>query len=500
MKKKSILSLLLAAALSFSAFIPVFAEPDSDTSGGNNNVFVEDSSLTPPEITYSQSALLLDFQSGRMLYGKNIDDKVYPASTTKIMTGILALEMCPDLNQVVTANYQALAPITLEDSFMGILIGEELTIEQLITGMLVYSANDAANVLAVHIAGSIEAFTDLMNQKAAELGMTGTHFVNACGSHDDNHYTTTRDLATLSQYAMQSDKFREIVKMPIYKIAPTNKYLTERILVNTNLFLSTSRSPYYYYPPCTGIKTGHTSQAGYCLVASAAYNDINLLAIVMNCPNLDTKENAYSYIETKRLFEFGFDHYLHQAIAEPGDIIHDLKVNEAKNDTRLALTVDSSLAALIPANEEGLDNIEKNIEVPEDVQAPIEKGAIIGKITYSYNGTQLASGNLVAANDVERNNLLHVINIILRIITSPFFYIPVILIIIIAIFARHQKKKIERKKRIQQLKRRNQKKGEDEVLDKKPNRNAIRTERQSMESKGSNSRYRGNTSGQRDDF
>lgn len=500
MKKKSILSLLLAAALSFSVFIPVFAEPDSDTSGVNSNVFVEDASLTPPDITYSQSALLLDFQSGRMLYGKNIDDKVYPASTTKIMTGILALEMCPDLNQVVTANYQALAPITLEDSFMGILIGEELTIEQLITGMLVYSANDAANVLAVHIAGSIEAFTDLMNQKAAELGMTGTHFVNACGSHDDNHYTTTRDLATLSQYAMQSDKFREIVKMPIYKIAPTNKYLTERILVNTNLFLSTSRSPYYYYPPCTGIKTGHTSQAGYCLVASAAYNDINLLAIVMNSPNLDTKENAYSYIETKKIFEFGFDHYLHQAIAEPGDIIHDLKVNEAKNDTRLALTVDSSLAALIPVTEESLDNIEKNIEVPDDVQAPIEKGSVIGKITYVYNGTQLASGNLVAANDVERNNLLHVINIILRIITSPFFYIPVILLIIIALFARHQKKKIERKKRIQQLKRRNQKKGDDEVLDKKPNRNAMRTERQSMESKGSTSRYRGNPSGQRDDF
>ncbi len=500
MKKKNVISLLLAAMLSFAAVMPVFAEPEGDASGGNGNIFVEDTSLTPPDITYSQSALLLDFQSGRILYGKNIDDKVYPASITKIMTGILALEMCPDLNQVVTANYQALAPITLEDSFMGILIGEELTIDQLITGMLVYSANDAANVLAVHISGSIEAFTDLMNQKAMELGMTGTHFVNACGSHDDNHYTTARDLAILCQYAMQNDKFREIVKMPIYKIAPTNKYTTERILVNTNLFLSTSRSLYYYYPPCTGIKTGHTSQAGYCLTASAAYNDINLLAIVMNCPNLDTKDNAYSYIEAKKLFEFGFDHYVHQAIAEPGDIIHDLKVNEAKNDTRLALTVDGSLAALVPSNEDSLNNVEKNIEVPDEIKAPIEKGAVIGKVTYSYNGTQLAEGNLVAANDVERNNLLHVMNIIIKVVTSPFFYIPVILIIIIAVFARHQKKKIERKKRIQNLKRRNQKKGDNEVLDKTPNRNAMRTERQSMESKGSTSRYRGNQGSSRDDF
>ena len=103
-----------------------------------------------------------------------------------------------------------------------------------------------------------------MNQKAQELGMTGTHFVNPCGSHDDNHYTTARDLAILSKYAMKNDQFREIVKMPIYKIPATNKYASERILVNTNLFLGTSRSTYYYYPPAIGIKTGHTSQAGYC--------------------------------------------------------------------------------------------------------------------------------------------------------------------------------------------------------------------------------------------
>lgn len=515
MKRKKILSFILAAALSFMSLATVFAAPedgdDSNTgttasgttlTSGTDEIYIEDSTLTPPDVSHSQAALLLDFASGRLVYGKNIDQRVYPASTTKIMTGILALEMCPDLNQVVTANYQALASITLEDSHMGILIGEELTVEQLITGMLVYSANDAANVLAVHIAGSVDAFVNLMNQKAQELGMTGTNFVNACGSHDDNHYTTARDLATLAQYAMQNDKFREIVKMPIYKIAPTNKYLQERILVNTNLFLGTSRSTYYYYPPCTGIKTGHTSQAGYCLVASAAYNDTNLLGIVMNCPNIDTKENAYSYIDAKNLFEFGFDNYVQQTIASPGDIVADSKVYEAKSDTRVALTVENELAALIPSNENSISEIVTNVQIPDELQAPIDKGTVIGTVTYTYRDTQIGSANLVAANDVERNNLLHVLHIVIKVVTSPFFFIPVILILIIALFARHQKKKRDRKKRIQQLKRNRQRNNNNgEIYQRVPDRNATRTERQSLESKGSTSRYRsGSSNNSKDDF
>lgn len=514
MKKKKILSLFLAAALSLASIATVFAEPEDtsntdandsvsqdnalssdsgaqmSTNENGDSIYIEDPTLTPPDVSHSQSALLLDLTSGRLVYGKNIDQRVFPASTTKIMTGMLALENCPDLTQVVTANYQALAPITLEDSHMGILIGENLTLEQLLTGMLVYSANDAANVLAVHIAGSLDAFAAMMNAKAQELGMTGTNFVNPCGSHDDNHYTTARDLATLAKYAMQNEKFREIVKMPIYKIAPTNKYLQERILVNTNLFLGTSRSTYYYYPPCTGIKTGHTSQAGYCLVASASYNDTNLLGIAMNCNNLDVKENAYSYIDTKNLFEFGFDNYVHQIIASPGDIVSDSKVYEAKHDSRVALTVENELHALIPTNENSMSEIVKSAQIPEQLNAPISKGDVIGTVVYTYHGTQIGTANLVAANDVERNELLHIFHIAVKVITSPFFFIPVILIIIIALFANHQKKKRERKKRIQQIKRNRQKNGGSDIVGKVPDRNTLRTERQRQESKGSTSRYR----------
>lgn len=451
----------------------------SQSQTGSDTVYIEDDSLTPPNVQYAESALLMDMQSGRLLYGKNIDEKLYPASITKIMTGILAIEM-GNMSDVVTASYEAIKPITLEDSHMGILVGEELTFEQLVTGMLVHSANDAANVIAVHLGGSLQGFVDMMNNKAAELGMTNTHFMNPCGIHDDNHYTTARDMAILAQYAMQNEQFRDIVKMSVYKIPPTNKYTSERVLVNTNLFLSTIRSVQHYYPPCTGIKTGHTSQSGYCLVSSAEYNNTNLLAIVMKCPNQNDNEKAYSYIDSKELFNFGFDNYVNQVVATPGDIVSDSKVKEAKGDTRVALTVETDVHALVPSNVDRAAEVITNINIPDVLYAPISKGDIIGTVTYTYKGTQIGTANLVATNDVQRNEILHIVNLIFKIISSPFFFIPVIVLILIILAASAQKKKRDRQKRIQQMKKQKQM---------TPDRNASRAQRLSEETRGDNSRY-----------
>ncbi len=462
------------------------AEASAQTSLGSG-ITMEDPTLTPPDVSTSSAALLMDMNSGRVLFSKNLDERVFPASTTKIMTGIIALEQ-GNMNDVVSAPYEALKDITMDDSQMGILVGEELTMDQLIKGMLVYSANDAANVIAVHIAGSIDAFVSLMNQKARELGMTGTNFVNPCGSHDDNHYTTVRDLAVLSKYAMKNEQFREIVKMPIFNMDPTNKYSMARNLVNTNLFLSTSRSSYHYYPPATGIKTGHTSQSGYCLVSSAEYDGTALMAIVMGCQNVDTKEKAYSYIDSRALFDFGFDNYAQQTIASVGDIISDSKVNEAKDDMRVAVTVESDVLALIPNRSGSIDEIETAVNLPEQLNAPIAKGDVLGAVTYTYNGIQVGTANLIATNDVERNNLLHVFHLIMGVVLSPFFLIPALLLIIIMLVAKAQKKKRERKRRIQHIKQRTSQSNESGK--RTPDRNASRTERVDKETKGSNSRYK----------
>lgn len=480
---KKLISVLLSLLLMTMPF-GASAEPEDNSS---SEITMEDSSLTPPDISHSEAALLMDMNTGRLILGKNTQKRMYPASTTKMMTGILALEN-GNLNDKVTATYDAIKDITLGDSHMGILIGEEFTLDQLLSGMLVYSANDAANVIAIHLAGSIDAFAEMMNQKAQELGMTNTHFVNACGIHNDEHYTTAEDLAKLAQYCMQNEKFREIVKMPIYSMPATNKYAQERNLQNTNLFLSSLRSTYHYYEPCTGIKTGHTDKAGYCLVSSAEYKDISLLAVVLNAKNTDTQSGAYSYVDTKKMFEFGFNNYSSKKLASPGDVVHDSKVYEAKNGTRVALTVPDDIYVLLSSRADLDKDINASVELNSDsLTAPIEQGAVLGKVTYSANGVQLASSDLIAANSVKQDKILHVIHFFVKIITSPFFFVPAILIIILLIISDRQKKKRAKKRRMKQM-RRNASRTADSSY-RLPNRNVSGAEIRDIKSKGSNSRY-----------
>lgn len=490
-KTKKIFALLFSAVLSFTAVCSVFAEPEtsSDTAAqtpaSQDITYMENYSLEAPNTEKAGAALLVDMKTGRMLYAKNPDERMYPASTTKMMTGILALES-GKMGETATATYEALKSITLEDSYMGILIGEQLSMTDLLYGMLVYSANDAANVIAVQIAGSMEAFVDMMNAKAAEIGMTNTHFMNPCGVHDDNHYTTAYDLAVLARYCMQNEQFREVVKTPSYHIAPTNKYAVDRYLYSTNLFLSTARSSHYLYKQCTGIKTGTTSAAGHCLVASAEYNGMELLSVVLKCNDLDLAENAYSYIVTRNLFDFGFNNYQPGILATPGNIVSDSKVYEAKADKRVTLTVDNEVSALLPIDEDIAASVETVTDLPEVIQAPVAKGDVLGQVSYTYNGNEIGRANLIAANDVELNKVLHVFHIVLKVVTNPLVYIPVVILIIIAFIARSRKRRRDRRRKLQQLKQRRESMQHE---DNTPMRTATNSEINRSRSKGGNSRY-----------
>lgn len=501
--KKTFMALLSAAFISLSVSGAALASPDSteaspvptetvtvpDTSAASSGEYIESDSLTPPDTSHAEAALLMDMNSGRLIYGKNIDERLYPASTTKMMTGILALES-GKMGETATATYEALKDITLEDSHMGILIGEELTMNDLVNGMLVYSANDAANVIAIHVVGSMDAFVDMMNAKAQELGMTNTHFTNACGVHDDNHYTTARDLATLARYCMQNETFRTIVAQPTYHIDPTNKYALNRDLPSTNLFLSTARSASHLYEPCTGIKTGTTEMAGHCLVASAEYNGISLLSVVLKCDDQGVGENAYSYVITRGLFDMGFNNYHAGVLASPGNIVYDSKVAEAKDDRRVTLTVDKEVSALIPINDDISTEVQSVIELSEEPAAPIARGEQLGQIIYNYKGTEIGRANLIAANDVELNMVLHVFNIVIGVITNPLVFIPLILLIILALVVRSRRQRMERKRRMQQLRQRRRLEEEKRMKNTTDRINSS-SELNRERSKGANSRYSG---------
>ncbi len=495
-KFKRLAAAVLSAVIMASSAIAVFAEPEATEKPKTEEkqsaeVYMENPDLTAPDTAHAEASLLMDMKTGRIIYSKNSDKKLYPASTTKMMTAILALES-DKMGDTVEAPYEALKDITLEESHMGILVGEMLTMENLLNGMLVASANDAANVIAVHIAGSMTEFVDLMNAKAAELGMKGTHYVNACGIHAKEHYTTAEDLAILARYCMENETFREIVKKPTYHIDPTNKYKYNRDLPATNMFLSNARSANHVYKPCTGIKTGTTDAAGHCLVASATYNNMDLLSVVLKADDENVKEKAYSYTISRALFDFGFNNYESGTLAAPGTIVADSAVKVAKKDKRVSLTVKDEVNALIPIGDDISKEVTTEVKLQDIIQAPITKGQELGQVVYNYHGKQIASAPLVAANDVERNTLLFVFLTIVDFITKPLVLIPSILIIIAIIIAvstsRAKKRKMERRRKLHQIHQRRaaaERKTDASAHDRMM-RNA---ELNRTRSKGANSRY-----------
>ena len=256
---------------------------------------------------YSNCLLLMEKNTGDILYEKNAYEKMYPASTTKIMTAILVIENCY-LNEFVTVSASSISAVPPTYSLSGLQAGEKLRVEDLLYILLIPSANDVANLLAEHTSGSIPAFAELMNKKAESLGLTGSHFTNPSGVHDKDLYTTAHDLAILTRYAMDNKKFMDIVKTPTFTIPSTNLHPDEdRSFTNSNLLLIKSDSN-YYYDYATGIKTGFTDPAGDCLVASAKKDGVEFISVCLKGSRLNNGLRE-KFIDCKSLFDFAFDNY-----------------------------------------------------------------------------------------------------------------------------------------------------------------------------------------------
>jgi len=396
----------------------------------------------------AKSGILLDANSGKVLFEKNADEKMYPASITKIMTAVLVLEK-GGLDEVLTASRAAVDSISRDSSNMGILAGEELTVRQLLEGLLIYSAGDAANVLAEYVSGSIGGFVNLMNEKALELGMINTHFVNTHGEHDDNHYSTARDLSKLALYAMNFTEFRDMVKKTQVTMAPTNKYKKDRILSNTNHLLSKIRNPKYYYPYATGIKTGYTSQAGYCLMASAEKDDISLISVVMGAQNQNG--NIMSFVDTKNLFEYAFNNFSYQTVVKEGEYIDGAPVLYALKTDQIKLQAQNDLVVLLK-NGTDFSKITRSVDISDEIRAPVNKGDAFGIATYYLLGEELGSVTLVSDADYKFDAVLYAASIIINTVTSPYFYVPLIVLIIIS-FIIKKRRNARRKRRFKVYRR-----------------------------------------------
>ena len=377
---------------------------------------------------YSDAVILIENQTGKTLYEKNSEQKMYPASTTKILTAILSIEK-GNLNDKVTVSKTAIAQMKPGYTSAYLSEGEIISVEDLLKVLLINSANDTSNVLAEYISGSIDSFVTLMNEKSKELGCTNTHFVTTNGLHDDNHYTTAKDLAIIARYCMQNETFRKIVSMKKCVIPATNKS-EERIYKNTNDLINPTSG--YYYPSCIGIKTGFTSEAKNCLISACSKNGLQVIAVVLGASITENHKSA-RYVDSKNLYDYTYSNYSIQNIAKASSVIETIEVKNATDETKsLDLKLEKDLNVLV--NNKDKENIKTEIVLKDNISAPIATNSVVGSITYIV-GADKYTINLLASHDVEKKE-----NIIWILRLSLFLILLILIIFIIYKISKKPKK------------------------------------------------------------
>lgn len=351
--------------------------------------------------------LLAETKTGKILYERNSDERIYPASLTKLMTAILVVENC-ELDEIVTVSDNAVNSVPSGYVNANLQVGEELTVEDLLYVMLIPSANDAANALAEHVGGNIESFSSMMNTRAKELGCTGSNFTNPSGLHQEKHYTTAKDLFFISQKAVENSIIKKIIGTTTYSLPSTNKYTKEtRIFTTTNYMIKKDLTK-YYCDYCIGAKTGYTGDAKNCVVEFAKKDGVELTAIVMG---EDSKVKGQKFLDAKEMFEYVFENYKIKELAKQDDEYETVRViNGTKDTNQLKVLYKNSVNILIENNSE--KEVETKVEYT-NLKAPIQKGNVVGKVIYEYDGITYETELVANSNVEESRTLSNLIKIIL---------------------------------------------------------------------------------------
>lgn len=343
-----------------------------------------------------------------VLYEKNADQRCIPGSTMKIMTCILSIELCTDLDQEVTVTGQA-AALKDSNSLMGVIKNEKLTIRQLLYGLMLKSGNDAALLLAQTLGGSMEHFVELMNAKAAELGMTHTNFINPSGAYKRDQFSTARDMAILTCYAMKNELFREIVSTIRYSIDSNDVRDRAMTMINSNKLISDPESSRLFYDCAIGVKTGSTAQGGKCLVAAATKNGATVVAVLLGVTEGGSKLDRMStvYEDAKTIMELALtEQFVSVSPADLGlnpTLTVPLTGADAKEiSLRVNLPGDPIILSRVSAQKIQSDpSIVQAVPSVSFVAAPVSEGDLCGTVEYSINGSVLFTGELVAAESID---------------------------------------------------------------------------------------------------
>ena len=366
--------------LLFILIIPMGAFAD-DIYEGTSNIPVFSESVEasvpvePPKID-AGSAIVMDAMTGRVLYEKDAYSKKPIASTTKIMTAILAIEH-GNLDDMVTVSKRAAA---IGGSTIHLRAGEKLSLRDLLYGLMLNSGNDAAIAIAEHIGGTVERFAEMMTEKARQLGAKNTNFKTPHGLDNPDHYSTAYDLALITRYALGNETFNQIVRTQTAQIQG-------RSLYNTNEMLD-------LYPGADGVKTGYTSKAGRCLVTSATRGNRRYISVVLNCSSRTARAKS-----SRSILDYAFDNYKMYTLVKINDVLARVPVIKGIRKDISILPVDE---IHLPLREDEVENLKAKIDLPDQFHAPVDSGIEVGSIKYVVNGKVIASTSLKTGPGVRR--------------------------------------------------------------------------------------------------
>jgi len=340
----------------------------------------------------SGAAIVMEQETGTILYAKNVDTAYYPASITKILTGYLAVENC-QLDEVVTFSEEAVYGCESGSSSIARDVGEEMTLEQCLYGMMLESANECAYAIAEHVSGDLDSFVALMNETAAELGCKNTHFSNANGLPDEEHYTTAYDFALIARAAYSNKTFATIMGTKTYTIPPTNKHEEETLLNNHHAMLNYYKTSQYLYDYCTGGKTGYTEAANSTLVTYAEKDGMTLVCVVMNA------ESPAHYVDTRTLFDYCFDNFTVLNVSENAN----LYTNSSSWNTG-ALGVSEEFVSI---DSDGVVVLPKTADIADctlTVEPVSGEEGVIGRLVYTYGEHEVGGANILYTADADASS------------------------------------------------------------------------------------------------
>lgn len=368
-----------------------------------------------PEIV-GTSAYAINLNTGMVVYEKNSNEIVFPASTTKLMTAIVAFENIPDLQTEITASSEAVKKT--QGSNVRIEAGDVYTAEELLYALLVSGANDAALVLAEHVSGSEREFCGLMNQKAKELGALDTHFDNVTGFHADTTVTTARDIGIIGQYFYYIPELFEMSNTTRYNESDRLR----RTLINRNLLLSRATTDKYYYSAADGMSVGSTPEGGQCIVSTVSGKDGQIyLCVVMN--SSETSEENFAYSDIISLFEFCLENFSYQLVASTSDVMCEIPVNNAVDIDHIALFPETDIKMLLPNNLDYANDISLERRMfKEEADAPVNRKDAFGEVVVKYkNEIAVGRARLVSDVTVDKSNVLYFLSRVEKIVTGKWF-------------------------------------------------------------------------------